>query len=133
MSKTGMKMTRRDGGILDDHIHNLPEGGKTGGKLGKPSQSTQFPIHTHLYEHEGKVHETGPAMDEPGHTHETMIDNGAKTGGPLNPPAKTSFGPRNDSAIRIGADWVVRNDSGEIIAKGSSALEAERKAKAYAS
>jgi hypothetical protein len=82
--------------------------------------------HSHLYEHEGKVHETGIATDHPGHTHESIL---GESSGSQGMPRKESFGPKNDSAFRIGREWVVRNDSGMIIARGDSEEEAEFRAK----
>lgn len=125
--KTYARISRRDG-LLDDHIHSCPDGRETQGKLLKPSQSSQNPMHTHLYEHEGKVHETGPSYDEPGHDHETIVGD---TSGPHKMPAKVSFGPRNDEAFRIGREWVVRNDSDVIVARGITKAEAEQNAKNF--
>lgn len=124
MSKSYVRISRRDG-LFEDHIHALPDGHKTLGRLLKPSQSAVNPVHTHLYEHEGKTHESGQAYDEPGHTHETIIGD---TSGPQS-MTKESFGPRNDEAFRIGMEWVVRNDSNVVIASASTKAEAERKAK----
>jgi len=82
-------------------------------------------MHSHLYEHEGKTHESGISPEEPGHTHETILGD---TSGPRS-ASKENFGPRNDTAFRIGSEWVVRNDSNVIIATGSTQDEAERKAR----
>ena len=127
MSKVNMRISRRDG-LFDEHVHSIPDGHLTQGKLLKPSQSSQNPMHTHLYEHEGKIHETGPSFDDPGHTHECLIGD---TSGPQKMPAKESFGPRNDEAFRIGREWVVRNDSDIIIARGTTKAEAEQAAKNF--
>lgn len=127
MSKVYTRITRRDG-LLDDHVHACPDGKLTQGKLLKPSQSSQNPMHAHLYEHEGKIHETGIASDEPGHTHETILGDSS---GPQKMPKQESFGPRNDEAFRIGREWVVRNDSDVIIARGITKSEAEQNAKNF--
>ena len=123
--KTYPRIIRRD--ASEDHVHHTPDGKKTQGALAKPSQSLITNPHTHLYEHEGKVHETGVASDnEPGHVHETMM---GETSGPIKMPANASFGPRNDTAFRIGREWVVRNDAGYIVARGATCAEAEERAK----
>jgi hypothetical protein len=123
--KTYPRILRRD--ASQDHVHSLPDGKKTQGPLAKPTASNMMHPHTHLYEHEGKIHETGLADDsDPGHTHETII---GESSGPQKMPAKESFGPRNDEAFRIGREWVVRNDSGMIIARGETAAQAEERAK----
>lgn len=123
--KTYPRTIRRDASL--DHIHSLPDGKKTDGMIAKPTASNMMSPHTHLYQHEGKTHETGLASDsDPGHTHESII---GETSGRLNMPAQESFGPRNDSALRIGREWVVRNDSGVVVARGATAKEAEDRAK----
>lgn len=123
--KTHQRAVRRDS--MNEHVHDLETGGVTLGSLGKPSQSTQFPVHTHLYEHEGKTHETGPAQDGPGHTHEVMAEAGAITEGPRAPQAKVSFGPRNDSLMRIGGTWHLRNSEGNTIHVGRTPEDACRR------
>ena len=122
--KTYPRIMRRD--AAEEHVHALPDGHKTLGSLLKPSQSELLPMHTHLYEHEGVTHETGVAPDEPGHTHESVLGD---TSGPQKVPAQENFGVKNDSAFRIGREWVVRNDSGIVIARGDTAAEAEERAK----
>jgi hypothetical protein len=124
MGKVYVRSVKRDS--MDDHIHSLPDGKETGGMLSKPSQSNRAGAHTHLYQHEGVTHETGVAFDDPGHEHECVL---GETSGPRKMPAKENFGPRNDTALRIGREWVVRNDSGDVIARASTQSEAERKAK----
>ena len=126
MSKVNRRSIRKDS--LQDHMHSLPDGKMTQGALTKPSQSSQFPTHTHLYQHEGKVHETGPSHEEPGHVHESII---GETSGPMPMKPKESFGPRNDSAehtlLRIGSTWFVRNQQGVDLSCGKTAFEAVRR------
>lgn len=117
--KTYQRAVRRDS--EQDHIHSLADGSETQGALGKPSQSTQFPQHSHLYQHEGDTLETGISFDEPGHTHETIL---GESSGPKSMPKKESFGPRNDSLQRIGREWQVRSPEGVVLSKGSSAEDA---------
>lgn len=124
MGKYYSRVIRRDSS--QDHVHSLPNGVMTQGALAKPAQSQMFGRHSHLYQHEGKTHETGIADDGPGHFHETVI---GESSGPLKMPKKEDFGPRNDEAFRIGREWVVRNDSGTVIARGETAAEAENRAK----
>lgn len=123
--KTHQRVSRRDSD--QDHIHGLENGQDTLGQLLKPSQSTQFPMHTHLYQHEGKTHETGSSQEGPGHTHEVMEEAGEETSGPKSPAAKTSFGPRNDSLMRIGRYWHVRNENGVSLNVGDSPESACRR------
>jgi hypothetical protein len=119
------RILRRDSS--SDHVHSLPDGRKTQGAIAKPTASNMMFPHTHLYEHEGHIHESGMASDsDPGHTHETLL---GETSGPQKMPAKENFGPRNDEAFRIGREWVVRNDSGMVIARGDTAAQAEERAK----
>jgi hypothetical protein len=107
--KTPTSVYRKDS--ANNHVHTVPGGPDTQGALLKPSHSTQFPVHTHIYEHEGKVHETGVSPDEPGHTHE-LSTKGDYTGGPKPMPTKESFGPRNDSLTRVGRNWELHTAEG---------------------
>lgn len=128
MGKVYTRVMRRDS--MQDHVHSLPDGRKTLGMLGKPNSHSQAGSHTHLYEHEGVTHETGVAFDEPGHVHESIL---GETSGPQKMPAKEEFGPKNDSAFRIGREWVVRNDSGIVIARGDTEAEAKARAQKLSS
>ena len=122
MSKISKRTARRDGST--DHVHACPAGQLTQGALAKPAQSHMFGVHSHMYMHEGKWHETGIADDGPAHTHETLH---GESSGPKPFPAKESFGPRNDSMERIqkrGSEFVLINEHGEILGKGKTAREA---------
>jgi hypothetical protein len=121
--KTPTSVYRKDS--ANNHVHTVPGGPDTQGALLKPSHSTQFPVHTHIYEHEGKVHETGVSPDEPGHTHE-LSTKGDYTGGPKPMPTKESFGPRNDSLTRVGRNWELHTAEGVFKGVGSTPEEAMR-------
>lgn len=133
MSKVYRRTIRRDS-ILQDHVHSIPDGHKTQGALAKPAQSTQSGWHTHLYEHEGLIHETGPAFEGPAHTHETII--GASSGPQMVPPKPIPSGEvvaqRVDGAMRIGNTWVIRNEEGLVVAKGRTSYEAQMRYKKLA-
>lgn len=119
--KTMKRTARKDS--MSEHVHTIPDGGSTQGSLIKPSQSSSYPMHTHLYQCDGQTFETSRSMNEPGHTHDTIK---GKTSGPKAMPTKESFGPRNDSLVRIGGDWCVRNGEGVTIHKGRTPEDACR-------
>jgi hypothetical protein len=122
MSKFYPRSMRRDSS--SDHVHSLPDGRQTQGALAKPAQSHIFGRHSHMYEHEGKWHESGIADDGPGHVHESLL---GETSGPMNMPAKEQFGPRNDGMDRIqkrGAHFVLINEQGMELGRGRTAMEA---------
>lgn len=125
MAKISKWCIRMD--VVQEHIHTLPNGEPTQGSLAKPTKSNMARPHSHLYEHETKVHESGISDEAPGHTHETIMGD---TSGPKSPAKKESFGPRNDSAaFRVGREWLVNNDNGVVIGRGMTAQEAENAAK----
>ena len=94
--KTGMRVSRKDS--LQDHSHSLPEGKVTSGMLLKPSQSLQFPMHSHLYSDDGITYETRMEMDMPGHTHDTIW---GESSGPQVIAGKTVH-PVNVQAAELG-------------------------------
>lgn len=79
MSKFMPRVQRRD--AAQDHIHALPDGTKTQGALSKPHKDI-FNCHTHLYEYDGCVYESGPAEEGGDHVHTTCLGDSS---GPLSP------------------------------------------------
>lgn len=121
--KISKSVIRKDS--MQEHCHSLPNGQETQGMLTKPSHSLQFKMHSHLYENdEGETLETSITVEGPGHTHESEY---GETSGPHEMPAKESFGPRNDSMMRIGSEWHIRGVNGVTLSKGKTPEEAARR------
>lgn len=128
MGKIKMQVHRKDS--MEDHRHRLADGSYTGGALNKPNADRTFP-HTHLYQHDGKTHETGLAASGGDHTHDSLF---GETAGPVGMGPKIGPEiPRNDHmdfVEREGSQWVVRSEGGKTLGKHPSKEAAVNQLKA---
>lgn len=127
MGKFYPNVVRRD--TTQNHAHALPDGHQTQGALFKPSKD-RFGWHTHLYEMEGHVYESGPEHDGAGHVHVTELGD---TSGPMSvnrdpqefvDRTHNDEGVREDYIQRRGRDWFVLSESGNVLGKHSTKQQA---------
>lgn len=57
---------------INNHRHALPNGKMTGGMLLKPNKD-QYELHTHLYDNDEMIHESGLMHDFGSHTHSSEL------------------------------------------------------------
>lgn len=116
--KTHSRVLRKDNS--EDHVHSLPNGIQTGGMLMKPS-STRFGWHSHLYQLDGVVYETGPAHNEAGHAHASEL---GETSGPMK--SRKDSAERKDSVQLRGSTYCVVSVTGHVLGRHHRLEDAEK-------